>query len=133
MGLTIRECAAGSETLLALWHDFLNGRMASALLLIGESGVGKRTFARLLAQALLCSGTENAEQKPCGACRGCKRFLSRTHPDALFPAPLPKENSEKQTIRTPAFRPKRNSAQPSAATGIRRNVSSSTKTGGWFI
>ncbi len=98
--LTLRECAAGSETLLALWHDFLNGRMASALLLIGESGVGKRTFARLLAQALLCSGAEDAEHKPCGACRGCKRFLSRTHPDALFPAPLPKE----KTIKIDALR-----------------------------
>ena len=40
-------------------------------------------FARLLAQALLCSGAEDAEHKPCGACRGCKRFLSRTHPDLI--------------------------------------------------
>ena len=99
-GLTLRECAAGSETLLALWRDFLNGRMASAVLLIGESGVGKRTFARLLAQAMLCNGPEDAEKKPCGACRGCRRFLARTHPDALFPAPLPKE----KTIKIDALR-----------------------------
>ena len=69
--------------------------MASAVLLIGESGVGKRTFARLLAQAMLCNGPEDAEKKPCGACRGCRRFLARTHPDALFPAPLPKEKNIK--------------------------------------
>lgn len=99
-GLTLRDCAAGSEPLLALWHDFLNGRMASAVLLMGESGVGKRTFARLLAQAMLCNGTDEAEKKPCGECRGCKRFLARTHPDALFPAPLPKE----KTIKIDALR-----------------------------
>jgi DNA polymerase-3 subunit delta' len=73
--------------------------MASALLLIGESGVGKRTFARLLAQALLCNGTDDAEKKPCGECRNCKRFLSRTHPDALFPTPLPKEKTIKIDAR----------------------------------
>ena len=99
-GLTLRECAAGSEPLLALWRDFLNGRMASAVLLIGESGVGKRTFARLLAQAMLCGGTDNAEKKPCGACSGCRRFAARTHPDALFPAPLPRE----KTIKIDALR-----------------------------
>ena len=98
--MTLRECAEASDTLRALWRDFLNGRMASAVLLIGESGVGKRTFARLLAQALLCNGTDDAEKKPCGECRNCKRFLARTHPDALFPAPLPKE----KTIKIDALR-----------------------------
>ena len=90
--LTLRECAAGSETLLALWHDFLSGRMAHATLLMGESGIGKKTAARLLAQGLLCSGTG---EKPCGECRDCRRFLARTHPDALFPAPAPKEKTLK--------------------------------------
>lgn len=95
--LTLRECAAGSETLLALWHDYAAGRMPHALLLSGESGIGKKTFARLLAQGLLCAGEK---EKPCGQCRGCKRFLSRTHPDAIFPAPLPRE----KTIKVDALR-----------------------------
>ncbi len=96
-GLTLRECAAGSETLLALWRDFLSGRMAHATLLIGESGVGKKTMARLLAQGLICKGEG---EKPCSTCRDCKRFLSRTHPDALFPSPAPKE----KTIKIDALR-----------------------------
>lgn len=91
-GLSIRDCAAGSDSLLALCHDFFSGRMAHATLLTGEKGVGKRTLARLLAQGLLCTAEG---EKPCGECRDCKRFLSRTHPDALFPAPKPKENSIK--------------------------------------
>ncbi|MBR6185216.1 MAG: hypothetical protein IKQ41_03040 [Clostridia bacterium] len=71
--------------------------MPHALLLTGESGVGKRTLAGLLAQGLLCTGEG---EKPCGQCRGCRRFLSRTHPDAFFPAPLPKE----KTIRIDTLR-----------------------------
>ena len=66
--------------------------MAHATLLSGESGIGKRTLARLLAQGLLCRGEE---EKPCGKCRDCTRFLARTHPDAFFPSPKPRENSIK--------------------------------------
>ena len=95
--LTLRDCEAGSETLLALWHDFLSGRLSHATLFSGESGIGKKTFARLLAQGLLCSGNGD---KPCGECRDCRRFLARTHPDALFPAPLAKEKN----IRIDALR-----------------------------
>ena len=95
--LTLRDCAAGSETLLALWHDFLSGRLSHATLFSGESGIGKKTFARLLAQGLLCSGNGD---KPCGECRDCRRFLARTHPDALFPAPAAKE----KTIKIDALR-----------------------------
>ena len=96
-GLTLNTCAAGSETLLALCRDFYAGRMAHATLLSGESGVGKRTMARLLAQGLLCSGEGD---RPCGVCRDCRRFAARTHPDALFPAPAPKE----KTIKIDALR-----------------------------
>lgn len=83
--------------LLALWRDFLDGRLAHATLLSGESGIGKKTLARLLAQGLLCSGES---EKPCGQCRDCKRFLARSHPDALFPAPAPRE----KTIKIDALR-----------------------------
>lgn len=96
-GLTLEGCAAGSETLLALWHDFEDGRMAHATLLSGESGIGKKTVARLLGQGLLCSGSGD---KPCGQCRDCRRFAARTHPDALFPAPAPRE----KTIKIDALR-----------------------------
>ncbi|MDY3280313.1 MAG: DNA polymerase III subunit delta' [Eubacteriales bacterium] len=90
--MTIQDCVAGSDSLLALWRDFLDGRMAHATLLSGESGIGKKTLARLLAQGLLCRGEET---RPCGQCRNCKRFLARTHPDALFPVPAPKEKNIK--------------------------------------
>ena len=93
----LKACTAGSEALSALRHDFLAGRMAHATLLSGESGIGKKTLARLLAQGLLCRAEGD---RPCGQCRDCRRFLSRTHPDALFPAPAPRE----KTIRIDALR-----------------------------
>ena len=78
--------------LSAVWHDLKAGRFAHATLFTGESGIGKKTFAHSLAQALLCRGSG---EKPCGQCRDCKRFLARTHPDALFPAPAPREKTIK--------------------------------------
>ena len=96
-GLTLRDCAAGSDVLSAVWHDFLSGRMAHATLLSGEAGIGKKTAARLLAQGLMCRGEGD---RPCGVCRDCRRFMARTHPDALFPAPAPKE----KTIKIDALR-----------------------------
>ena len=71
--------------------------MAHATLLTGESGVGKKTLAHLLAQGLLC---EREDGRPCGQCRACRRYAARTHPDAIFPAPAPREKSIKvETLR----------------------------------
>ncbi len=94
---SLEDCAAGSDLLLALCRDFFAGRMAHATLLTGESGIGKKTLARLLAQGLLCSGEG---KKPCMQCRDCRRFLARTHPDAFFPEPAPRE----KTIKIDALR-----------------------------
>lgn len=76
--------------LLAIWREFEMGKLAHAYLFCGESGVGKRTFVRTLAKALLC--TEEGE-KPCGRCRSCKRFDAGTHANAYFPVPQPKKTS----------------------------------------
>ena len=98
--LTLRECAAGSETLLALWRDFLNGRMAAAVLLIGESGVGKRTFARLLSQALMCTSGEDTEKKPCGQ---FMKFDYLTMVPFDLEAVLPEQMSDKERARLNAY------------------------------
>ena len=52
-------------------HQFQTGEMVHAYLLTGARGLGKRTFARLLASALFC--TSETGEKPCGVCEGCRR------------------------------------------------------------
>jgi DNA polymerase III subunit delta' len=52
-------------------------RMAHAYLLSGPHGVGKATFARVLAASLFCE----AQNKPCGHCGECAKFFSGNEPD----------------------------------------------------
>lgn len=59
--------------------QFRNGEMVHAYLLTGARGLGKRTFARVLASALFCASAH----KPCGACRECRRVMDGSHPDVL--------------------------------------------------
>ena len=58
-------------------------RLASTFLLVGPPGVGKRTFALKLAQALLCQQAANASLDPCGECESCRLWAAGNHPDLL--------------------------------------------------
>jgi len=69
------------------------GRFASTFLFVGPDGVGKRTFARKLAQTLLCHVHETVELAPCGTCENCVQMLAGTHPDLLQVA-KPADKSE---------------------------------------
>jgi DNA polymerase III subunit delta' len=55
------------------------GRLPHALLLCGASGMGKLHFARLLAQALLCTRPE-PDGTPCQHCGACNLYRAGTHP-----------------------------------------------------
>lgn len=59
------------------------GRFPHALFFVGPDGVGKRTFALRLAQALLCDRVPETALDPCGVCPGCLQVLAGTHPDVL--------------------------------------------------
>jgi len=57
------------------------GRLASAYLLVGPEGVGKRAFAEQLAKALLCERADAAALAPCGHCQACIMCDAGAHPD----------------------------------------------------
>ncbi len=58
-------------------------RLAGAYLFTGPPGAGKATFARKLAQALLCSQPvgDPSDLIPCNTCDSCTQVLAGTHPD----------------------------------------------------
>ncbi|MBN2022784.1 MAG: DNA polymerase III subunit [Pirellulales bacterium] len=62
------------------------GRLASSFLFAGPVGVGKRTFALKLAQALLCETRPEADLDPCGGCPACAQVGAQTHPDLFLVA-----------------------------------------------
>ena len=55
-----------------------SGRLPHAIVLEGETGLGKRTLARDIAQALVCRAES---EHPCGVCSQCVKAKKQLHPD----------------------------------------------------
>ncbi len=76
----------GHTAALATVTGFIAGRPPHALLIAGPGSVGKTTLALDLAAGLLCTAGEPSD-RPCGACRACRRVRTRSHPDLHWLAP----------------------------------------------
>jgi DNA polymerase-3 subunit delta' len=59
------------------------GRLGHAYLFVGPEGIGKRRFARHVAQTLLCEGRAPGAFAPCGGCASCVQVEAGSHPDYL--------------------------------------------------
>jgi DNA polymerase-3 subunit delta' len=76
-----RSVRGHDRIVTVLRSNLQNGRFPHAFLFVGPDGVGKRTFARILAQALLCERNRETLLNPCGTCPGCVQVEAGTHPD----------------------------------------------------
>jgi len=66
-------------------------RLSHAYLLLGAPQVGKTTFARAFAMALLCSDKAHA---PCHSCRSCQLMAANNHPDFRIVQPIARADKE---------------------------------------
>lgn len=57
-----------------------NNCLSHAYLIYGQDGLGKRTFAKLLALTIMCESCD----KPCFQCKSCKKIISDNHPDITY-------------------------------------------------
>lgn len=72
-----------------IWQSFyqqvLSERLPHAIMLAGPAGLGKRHFARVMAQFLLCQSPRS--ESACGRCKSCELNKAGTHPDFIIVAP----------------------------------------------
>ncbi|MDD2961308.1 MAG: DNA polymerase III subunit delta [Muribaculaceae bacterium] len=68
-----------------------NNKIPHAILLYGESGVGKLALARAMAQYIHCSAKQNNDA--CGICPNCIQHQSLNNADTFFVFPVIKKSS----------------------------------------
>lgn len=61
-------------------------RLAHALLLHGQAGLGKNAFTLRFAQFLLCRN-RSEDRRACGTCQSCRLFRAGNHPDLMRVSP----------------------------------------------
>ena len=76
----IRDFSAQGESADALIRRMRSGQAPHALLITGEPGTGKRTFATYLAALMLCGGED---ERPCGRCASCIQIADGANPDLI--------------------------------------------------
>ncbi len=80
------------KTALTVENFIKEKRIPHAIMILGDSGVGKHTLAYFLAKAIVC-GNSNA---PCNACDNCHLADSKNHPDINMIAP---EENKKNILK----------------------------------
>lgn len=83
-------------------------RPAHAIIISGPKGSGRHTLAKLLAQALVCTG-KNAV--PCGSCPDCRKAAEGIHPDVMGLSAFVSESDLEKDVRVATIRDIRTDAQ----------------------
>jgi DNA polymerase-3 subunit delta' len=70
----------------ALWQQYTQEKLAHAYLFVGADGIGKRHFAAVFAQSLMCAYPAPAGGF-CSDCHSCRMISANTHPDLIWIEP----------------------------------------------
>ena len=102
----LKQFFSNDKAKQTLVNFITDGRLPHTLLLEGEDGSGKMTFARMIAAALLCEHPQ-PECRPCGECRNCRLVMSDSHPDVTVVQSEQKANAfhvdQIRALRTDAY------------------------------
>ena len=102
----LKQFFSNDKAKQTLVNFITDGRLPHTLLLEGEDGSGKMTFARMIAAALLCEHLQ-PECRPCGECRNCRLVMSDSHPDVTVVQSEQKANAfhvdQIRALRTDAY------------------------------
>jgi len=72
--------------LQVLWESIDLANCPNAILLHGQSGIGKFAFGLELAKSLLCESADRSS-RPCNQCEACHWFNTGNHPDFIALVP----------------------------------------------
>ena len=106
MTMPFGEICGQDRSVLLLRRAWAGGRLAQAYCFAGPPGVGKRTAALALAQAVNCLAPVTAGPAPdaCGTCRSCRRIAAGQHPDVTLVTPQEKPVITIEQVRDVALR-----------------------------
>jgi DNA polymerase-3 subunit delta' len=79
------EIVGHEKQIETLRQSLVNGRLHHAYLFVGPDGIGKRTLALALAQAIHCT---ELESDFCGGCGACRAVQGGNHADVRLLEPL---------------------------------------------
>lgn len=84
--MRFKDIIGQTDTISTLRYMVEANRLPHALLLLGPSGVGKRTLALALSQYMLCTNRQDGDS--CGECPSCSKTSKLIHPDVHFSFPV---------------------------------------------
>ncbi len=66
-----------------LTKSIVTGQIAQAYILTGMRGIGKTSFARIIAQTISCTNQSLIDKiiVPCEKCKNCTQYINSSHPD----------------------------------------------------
>ncbi len=76
--MLLSDFIGNSTTKNELINKMQTNKMPHAIIIEGNTGLGKQTLAHIIANYFVCSSNEN---RPCGTCSGCMKAIKNIHPD----------------------------------------------------